>query len=75
MCSDTDTTLQELDTMFHSHEKAEIDDQILTQLDPMAKGYVELEDLQGLIDDKVKDQATNNETDTAEDTAEDTATT
>ena len=41
--------------MFHSHEKAEIDEQILTQLDPMAKGYVELEDLQGLIDDKVKD--------------------
>ena len=41
--------------MFHSAEKEVVDEQIITQLDPMAKGYVELEDLQSLIEDKVKD--------------------
>ena len=48
--------MDELDNMFHSAEKEVVDEHIMTQLDPMAKGYVELEDLQGLIDDKVKDQ-------------------
>ena len=37
--------MQELDSMFHNADKAVVEDQIMTQLDPMAKGYVELEDL------------------------------
>jgi len=37
--------MQELDNMFHSDDKTAVEDQILRELDPMAKGYVELEDL------------------------------
>lgn len=42
--------------MFHDQDRALVDDAILRQLDPMAKGYVELDDLQSLIEDKVTDR-------------------
>lgn len=49
-------SLQELDQVFHSQARAEIDKQIITELDSAAKGYVELEDLQQLIEDKELDK-------------------
>ena len=42
--------------MFHDADRALVEEQITTQLDPMAKGYVELDDLQTLIEDKVNDR-------------------
>ena len=52
--------MQELDNMFHSDDKTAVEDQILRELDPMAKGYVELEDLQSVIEDKVSDRKVSN---------------
>ena len=46
--------------MFHSEDKAFVEDQIMRELDPMAKGYVELDDLQTLVEDKVTDRKVSN---------------
>ena len=46
--------------MFHSKARAGIDKQIITDLDSVAKGYVELEDLQQLIEDKEQDKKVSN---------------
>ena len=51
-----DESINELDTMFHDADRYEVEEQIISQLDPMAKGYVELEDLQSLVEDKVTDR-------------------
>ena len=48
--------MAELDQAFHSTSRAEITKQIMTELDPTAKGYVELEDLQHLIEDRESDK-------------------
>ena len=56
MFTDHDLAVSELDTMFHDRDRAFVEDQIEKHLDPMAKGYVELEDLQTLIEDKVTDK-------------------
>ena len=56
MCKDHELAMQELDTMFHDEDRAAVEEQIISQLDPMAKGYVELDDLQTLIEDKVQDR-------------------
>ena len=37
--------MQELDNMFHDEDLQIVEDQIISELDPMAKGYVELDDL------------------------------
>lgn len=37
--------MNELDTMFHDSDRELVEEQIVAQLDPMAKGYVELDDL------------------------------
>ena len=42
--------------MFHDEDREVVEDQIISQLDPMAKGYVELDDLQSLVEDKVTDR-------------------
>ena len=53
-------SLAELDQAFHSASRAEINKQIMTELDPTAKGYVELDDLQQLVEDKELDKRVSN---------------
>ena len=43
--SDHEELMSELETMFHDSDRAVVEEQIVTELDPMAKGYVETEDL------------------------------
>jgi len=38
-------TIQELDTMWHNADREVVEDHIISHLDPLAKGYVELDDL------------------------------
>lgn len=49
-------TLDELDLFFHSKSRQEIESQIAYRLDPLAKGYVELDDLTQLIEEREIDK-------------------
>ena len=42
--------------MWHDADREVVDDQVISQLDPLAKGYVELDDLQTLVEEKVTDR-------------------
>ena len=42
--------------MWHDSGREFVEDQIISELDPLAKGYVELEDLQTLVEEKVDDR-------------------
>lgn len=54
--SETSQTLEELDLLFHSKSRGEIESQIGSKLDPFAKGYVELDDLTSLIEERELDK-------------------
>lgn len=54
--TDDEETVSDLEKLFHDEDRPEVEEAIVRQLDPMAKGYVELEDLQTLIEDKVTDR-------------------
>eukprot|EP00353_Schmidingerella_taraikaensis_P001516 CAMPEP_0185599766 /NCGR_PEP_ID=MMETSP0434-20130131/82923_1 /TAXON_ID=626734 ORGANISM="Favella taraikaensis, Strain Fe Narragansett Bay" /NCGR_SAMPLE_ID=MMETSP0434 /ASSEMBLY_ACC=CAM_ASM_000379 /LENGTH=169 /DNA_ID=CAMNT_0028229279 /DNA_START=1240 /DNA_END=1749 /DNA_ORIENTATION=+ len=46
----------DLDTMWHDADREVVEEKIISELDPLLKGYVELDDLQTLVDEKITDR-------------------
>jgi hypothetical protein len=45
LTNDHDDTQSELDKLFHSSKRAEIERRVVHELDPQIKGFVEIEEL------------------------------
>jgi len=48
-------SIADLDSVFHAVSRGAIEKHIMTTLDPLARGYVEMEDLQNCIEEKEQD--------------------
>lgn len=54
--NDHDQLDRELDGVFHSEEVLEVQQHIRVNLDPANKGYIELDDLNTAVEDKISDK-------------------